>query len=156
MIVRIVVADAGEARFYDMDRHDSPLQATFKMEDPLAHLHNRDFKSDRPGRVSAPGGADRSRRGGVAHHGLGSEADGPHVHEMRAFAHRIARELEKSLEEKKIDRVVLMAGPKFLGMLRDALSPATRASVTAEVHHDLIHQGDEAVRTHLSQEVFWS
>jgi protein required for attachment to host cells len=156
MIVRVVVADAAVARFYDMDRHDSPMHETVTMQDPLAHLHDREFTSDRPGRMTAHGSADRSKRGAVAHHGLGSEADSPRVHEMRAFVHRIAQELEKSLQEKKFDRMVLMAGPRVLGMLRDALSPAARLSVAAEINNDLIHLGVEAVRAHLPQEVFWS
>jgi protein required for attachment to host cells len=156
MLVRVVVADAGEARFYDMSGRDGPMKEVALMQDPLSRLHDRDFKSDRPGRVTGGGGVSGGRRGAVEHHGVGHEADGPHVHEMRIFAQRIARDLEKSIQEGKINRMVLMAGPKFLGLLREALSPLARQSIALEVNKDLIHQGEVAVRAHLPADVFWS
>ena len=152
MRLRIVVADEGEARFYDATRREGRLQEVGRLEDPAARLHDRDFKSDRPGRVfdHAPG---TGRRGAVPHHAVGGESR-PHKHESELFALRIAQQLERAHEEKGFDRIVLMAGPAFLGLLRQALPKSLRSMVVAEVHKDLLHEGDEAVQSHLPREAF--
>ncbi len=51
MRIRIVVADQSEARFYDAEQRDTRRRSVGALTDPLAHRHDRDFKSDRPGRV---------------------------------------------------------------------------------------------------------
>ena len=51
MRIRIIVADQSEARFYDTVRPGGRLQPAGRMTDPTAHLHDRDLKSDRPGRT---------------------------------------------------------------------------------------------------------
>ncbi len=152
MRVRIVVADQGEARFYDIARPDAGLQPAGRLTDPKAHLHDRDFKSDRPGRVFDHAPAATGRRGAVAHHGTGGERR-PRKHEAELFARQIAEQLDAATPGE-FDRLVLMAGPAFLGLLRAALSKPLRASVVAEVPKDLVHQGEEALRAHLSSEIF--
>ena len=54
----------------------------------------------------------------------------------------------------EFDRLVLMAGPSFLGLLRAALSKPLRASLVAEVPKDLVHQGEDALRSHLTPQIF--
>ena len=44
------------------------------------------------------------------------------------------------------DRLVLIAAPRFLGVLRRSLSGPTRAMVSHEVAKDLVHEPAEAVR----------
>ena len=54
--IRIVVADQAEAIFYDTGSLTARPVEAGRMADPAAHLHNRDFTSDRPAaptRVSA-------------------------------------------------------------------------------------------------------
>ena len=152
MRVRIVVADQGEARFYDIARPDAGLQPAGRLTDPKAHLHDRDFKSDRPGRVFDHAPAATGRRGAVAHHGTGGERR-PRKHEAELFARQIAEQLDAATPGE-FDRLVLMAGPAFLGLLRAALSKALHLKLVAEVPKDLVHQGDDAVRAHLSSEIF--
>jgi protein required for attachment to host cells len=151
MRTRIVLADQSEARFYDLEHIDGPLQLVGRLTDPNARLHDRDFKSDRPGRVFDHAPASGQRRGSVAHHATGGERS-PRKHEAQLFASRIAQEIETSGREKRFDRLVLMAGPAFLGLLRAALPDAVRAAVVAEVPKDLIHQPESVVRAHLPRE----
>jgi hypothetical protein len=49
MRIRILVADQSEARFYDLGGQHG-LALVGRLADPLAHLHDRDLMSDRPGR----------------------------------------------------------------------------------------------------------
>jgi protein required for attachment to host cells len=148
--VRVLVADESEARFYNIAGPGEPLELRGQVSNPKAHQHDRDLKSDRPGRVfdHAPG---TGRRGAVAHHATGGERR-PRAEEARRFARRIARELAQAQQQDRCDRLVLIAGPRFLGTLRAALRKSVRDAV--EVPRDLVHQGEEAVRQHLPGELF--
>jgi len=148
MSTRIVVADQSEARFYEIDRLDAPLRLIGHLTDPLAHLKDRDFKSDAPGRVFDHAAASGQRRGSVAHHGTGGERS-PRKHEAELFASRIAQELDTAHREKRYERLIVMAGPAFLGLLRDAFTKPVAAAIIAEVPKDVIHQPESAVRAHL-------
>jgi protein required for attachment to host cells len=152
MPTRIVVADQSEARFYDLEEHDAPLRAVRTLTDPKAHLHDRDFKSDRPGRVFDHAPAAGQRRGAVAHHGTGGERS-PRKHEARLFASQIAGELEAAARDGQFDRLVVIAGPAFLGLLRAALPAGLKTTVVAEVPKDLIHEPESAIRSHLPREI---
>ncbi|HYL02477.1 MAG TPA: host attachment protein [Steroidobacteraceae bacterium] len=145
MQIRIIVADESEARFYDAAQLDGPVHLIGKTSDPAARLHDRDLKSDKPGRFdhAAPGGH------GFAHHSSGGESR-PHRHEVTQFAHRIATQLETEWRAKHFENLVLVAGPPFLGTLRAALPEALRRQVSREIPRDLIHQDEKALRTHLA------
>lgn len=152
MRVRIVVADRGEARFYDAQHANAHLQLVGELTDPKAHQRDRDFKSDRPGRVfdhaSGPG-----RRGAVGHHATGGERS-PLRHEAEVFAHRIVEALEQARQSGTFERLVLMAEPRFLGELRDVMPKALANSVVLSVNKDLVHQDDQAIIKHLPSDVF--
>ena len=153
MHLRIVVANQSEADFYDVERISDALRPVVKLTDPKAHLHDRDFNSDRPGRVfdhaSGPG-----RRGGSSHHSTGGERT-PRRLEAAAFAARIAEELEQSHRSGHFDRLIIMAGPSFLGLLRKAIPESVRGSVVAEIPKDLIRHSSEDIRTHVPREALW-
>jgi len=147
MRIRVVVADQSEARFYDLGRRAEALQLVGKLVDPQAHLHDRDFKSDRPGRVfdHAPG---IGRRGATAHHATDGERR-PRRHEAEQFARRITDELERAQRDGDFDALIILASPMFLGLLRAVLSNAVRSTVVAEVAKDLVHQNTREIIKHL-------
>ena len=113
MRVRIVVADQSEARFYDTGSLAAALQLTGTLTDPKAHLHERDLVSDRPGRVFDHAVPPAGRRGAVAHHSTGSERSA-RAHAAVSFARQVAQALEVATREHHVDRIVLMAPPRFL------------------------------------------
>lgn len=153
MRVCVVVADASEARFYELQRLEEPPRLARRLSDPLAHLHDRDFKSDRPGRVFDHAPLGGGRRGSRPHHGVGGERR-PRTHEAELFAGKIAEQLELGWRSHEFDRLVIVAAPAFLGILRKALPESLRTSVAAEVVKDLVHQSDEVLRAHLPEEAF--
>lgn len=153
MRMRVVVADRSEARFYDTGSLSAALQPAGTLTDPKAHLHERDLVSDRPGRVFDHAAPTGGRRGAVAHHGTGGERSAKE-HAAESFARQIAQGLEAAIREQHIDRVVLMAAPAFLGLLREALPRSVKRVIVAEVHKDLVHQSDQVVREHLPGEAF--
>ena len=153
MRVRIVVADQAEARFYDAEPPDPALHLAGRLTDPLAHQHDRQIGSDRPGRVFDHAPAAGTRRGAVAHHATGGEGDRrPRRHEAMMFARRIAQDLALAQRQGRFERIVIVAEPGFLGLIRQALPPGLGASVAAEVPKDLVHQTEAVVRAHLPLE----
>lgn len=153
MLVRIVVADQTEARFFEVERADGELHLAGQLSDPAARLHDRDLKSDRPGRKFDRAPLRGGRRGATAHHGVGDEHK-PRKHEAALFARRIAEALTLARRTGGFDRLVIMAPPGFLGTLRSALPAALRSAVAAEIAKDLVHESPSAVRTYLPPQAF--
>ena len=151
MRVRIVVADQAEVRFYDAEAPDTALRVSGRLRDPSARLRDRERGSDRPGRVFDHAPVPGARRGSVAHHDTGGERSAQRFATV-AFARRIAEELEHARQQGRFDRLVIMANPRFLGVLRRVLPPQVAQCVAAEVPKDLVHQGDAAVSAHLPPE----
>jgi protein required for attachment to host cells len=148
MSTRILVADQSEARFYDLEMNDTRLKLIRTLTQPDARLHDRDLKSDRPGRVFDRASTSNQRRGATGHHATGGERT-PRDHEARLFAQQIAQALEVGEQKNRYDRLIVMAAPAFLGMLRAALPKAVNAAIVAEVPKDLIHEPESAVLAHL-------
>jgi len=147
MRIRILVADQSEARFYDLGPCNA-LELVGSLADPLAHLHDRDLVSDRPGRKFDRAPLLAGRRGATAHHATGGERS-PGKHEAESFARRITAELEKARRRGDFEGLIVMSGPAFLGLLREALPDSIRATLVAEVAKDLLHQGVDAITEHL-------
>jgi len=138
----IVVADQAEAIFYDAPSPWAPPKEVARITDPAAHLHNRDFSSDRPGRAYESVGGAR--------HALQREND-PRSREAALFARRIARRLDNARRKAEFEDLIVVAGPTFLGLMRVALSKPTRARVVCEVHKDLVHSPVSVLRSHLPE-----
>ncbi len=149
MTIRIVVADQSEASFYDTERAGHPLRFVQRLTDPKAHWQEREFSSDRPGRFSNHAAADHGRRGATAHHGAGGERS-LREHEAQLFARQIAVQLERGHHDGAMQQLILVAGPRFLGLLREALPPALRTIVVDEVRKDLVHEPPSALAQHLA------
>jgi protein required for attachment to host cells len=153
MRVRILVANQAEAAFYDLESRVDTLHFKERLSDPKAHLHDRDFKSDRPGRVFDHAPLTGGRRGATAHHGTGGERR-PRKHEAGVFARLITDHLAQARRAGEFDHLVVMAAPAFLGLLRKAMADALRSCIVGEVTKDLAHEPPETIRAHVPQEAF--
>jgi protein required for attachment to host cells len=124
-----------------------------RISDPKAHWHDRDFVTDRPGRVfdRAPYG---KRRGAVGRHSTGGELWTPRRREALLFARQIAAELRQASLEDRFDRVVLAAGPPFLGLLRESVAKVVRSQIAAEIPKDLVHATEKDLLAHVPREAF--
>jgi protein required for attachment to host cells len=140
--IRIVVADQAEAIFYDTPSLRTRPKEVARISDPLAHQHNRDFESDRPGRSYESFGGAR--------HAIAREND-PRQQEAVRFAKRISRRLDTARRSGEYDELIVAAGPAFLGLMRAELSKPTRARVVHEIRKDLVHGTVEALRRHLPE-----
>lgn len=138
--IRIVVADQAEAIFYDAPSLDARPTEVGRISDPVAHLHDRDLASDRPGRSYESVGGAR--------HAIEREND-PRWQEAVRFARRISCRLDDALRKGEFEELIVVAGPPFLGLMRKELSHPIRDRVVHEIRKDLVHGPVEALRRHL-------
>lgn len=132
--IRIVVADRSEAIFFDAKTRRSRPVEVGRITDPEARQPERELRSDRPGRSF--------ESVGNARHAMEFHSARRAVAEQK-FARRIARRLDAAARRGEFGSVVLVAGPRFLGTLRRALSTQTRALVKSEEKKNLISLPDE-------------
>ena len=138
---RILVADQAEAIFYDAPTLRAAPKEVARISDPLARLHDREFATERPGRTHESQGAMR--------HSIQRE-NTPRRAEAVRFARRIARRLDEARRKDEFEQLVVVAGPSFLGLVREELSRPTRARVAREIHKDLVHSPPEALAGQLA------
>ena len=124
----IVAADSSRARVLQVAH---PEQKLFEIEDllnPEGRLQDREIASDALGRWSGP-----DRPGGNSMQG----GAGPAEHAVELFAKRIGDYLDKARTDHRYDHLCIMAPPKFLGALRQALSKEVQKLVADEIPKDL-------------------
>jgi protein required for attachment to host cells len=63
-------------------------------------------------------------------------------------------QLDLPMDDGKLHPFVLVAEPRFLGMLRAALPPRATSALVATIAKDLMHQSEQMVRDYLPAEVF--
>lgn len=149
----IIVADGARARFFTLESTEDPaadggprLLEHRDLVNPEADVPPRGLFSDRSGRGhSSPGGAA---------HGLDDHRD-QHIDELgRRFASRLVSETERFVQVQDARRLIVVAGPKLLGLLRSELQKVRLARVEvsevaeymahsspAEIHEALAAQG---------------
>ena len=145
MRIRVIVADQSEARFYDLDGISSRLSVVGKLLDPLAPPQAE--------RVTAAASETNARRAPPTPRAPGSELR-PRKDAAMRFARQIAAELSSAKRDNAFDRLVLVAGPAFIGLLRSALSEPVRATLVAEVRKDLVAADEAALCAALPPEAF--
>lgn len=155
MNVRIVVVDERQASFFDASRADGPLTLSGAMQNPMAGLKDIDLETDRPGRRY--GGTSGVRHGSVQaghHHGVDGERS-TERHELTQFAKDIAQQIDKDRVNHAFDKLVLVAPPRMLGLLRQSLTEPARSVLAGEVSKDVVQLGAEAVRSVVPREAFF-
>lgn len=124
----IMVAHRSGARLFENRGPTKGLDLLDALEHPAGKLKNREIESDKPGRSF-------DRRGSGRHAYAKEHEATEHVAEQ--FARQLSDILEQGRNHQKYQRLVLVAEPRFLGMLRGALSPQTGSLVTATLDKDL-------------------
>lgn len=138
----IVVADAACARIFGADTPTAALSEIDDMLNPAGRLRNQDIDADDQGRSFDSAGEGR--------HAMSRRHDA-HQQEALRFAQRVADHLKSALDERRFERLHVVAAPAFLGMLREALDDTVKATVASELDSDLVRHKLEDVRTHLPE-----
>ena len=104
----------------------------------------------------APEAGTPNDRAGVGHSSAGPGISAVEQTDRQAmndaeFARDVANHLSTALAAKRFDRLVLVAGPHMLGLLRAHLNESVRASVLGEIPKDLSAQSLSNLETHLGE-----
>ena len=138
----IVVADSARARVFTADYAHSPLNEIETMAHPEGRMHEQDMVSDMPGKDSG--------KGGGGDHAYQEKIE-PKEQEMIEFAKRIAGYLDDARKANKLNKLILVAAPAFLGELRTHLSSETSEKIVFELDKNIAHHSAEDIRKHLSK-----
>ncbi len=137
----VVAAESSGAKIFEADTPLGALRELWSLEHPRGRVFERDLESDRPGRSFDSAGSGR--------HAMEREVDAKR-HALLAFAKQVAAHIEGARAAGAFEQLVLVAGPDFLGLLRQSLSDATKKLVFKEVVKNVVRLGPEAIREQLS------
>jgi len=137
----ILIADGARARLFVNEGPGSGLMPAIDEDLIWDNRPSREIASDRSGQTFDSGGQGR--------HGMEPPTD-PHRHEQRAFTQKVARLLEDNRKQDSFDRLIIVAPPKALGDLREALSVGVSERVTGELSKDLTKVPVHSLSGHLS------
>jgi len=137
----ILVADGSRARFFPREKNRSLTESEI-MVSPEQRLQEQALVSDRAGRSF-------DSRGGARH-----AMEPPTTKRQQVaidFARRLAEELEQLRQAGELERLVLVAPPRFLGHLRSQLGAETQQLVALSIDKDLTQYSTRQVEEHLPE-----
>ncbi len=126
--VWLVVADGSHAKLFEARGADHHVRLLRQENyDPARH-RNLELSADKPGRTF-----DRSHDAG--RHAMEPDTDPKRVEKIR-FARHLASILEEGWKQNAYNELILIAAPRTLGDLREALSERVRELVRREIDKD--------------------
>lgn len=132
METRVIVADSARARIFVSHTTLRQLQEVEGFAHTEAHLLESELVSDSSGKSRNP-------------HGSLDPATSARDHEAEGFARLLARHLKELHNRQHYEQLILIASPRFLGILRNQLPGPLDRLVTRTVDKDLTTAGVEQI-----------
>jgi protein required for attachment to host cells len=126
----VIVADESKAIVYGRDTRSGPLSEAFSLANDVARMKTSELISDSGGRSFDSKGKAR--------HTMANERVDAKKHAAQLFAKEIAGRIAKVMQDNSCRGFALVAAPRFLGVLRDAVSVATPEQPYATVDKDVV------------------
>jgi protein required for attachment to host cells len=136
----VLVANQAEARIYSAPRLPGSLTLVYTLSHSEGAAHARDLTSDAPGRVH-----DRM---GLARHSMEPDT-GVKEESRRRFVKKMVERLESAHFRGDYDRLVLLAAPAVLGVIRKTLTSKLTKAVIKEIPKDVIGQDLDKIQAQL-------
>ncbi|HUI26373.1 MAG TPA: host attachment protein [Candidatus Kryptonia bacterium] len=132
----ILVSDASRARLFATTGKLKPWTLVQELDHPKSRLKGQDITTDKAGRMRQSFGA--GSRPAMASPTSTKEVEAEH------FTQELAALLESGHGRNEFSRLVLVAPPHFLGLLRKLLSPPLIKRIAATIDKDLtqLHERD--------------
>ncbi|MGB5349631.1 MAG: host attachment protein [Polyangiales bacterium] len=140
----ILVAHEGGARLFANDGIGNGLALVESIEHPKGRARDRDLASDRPGRSFRKNSGD-PRRASMG------QSESPHERVVSDFSRELADKLRQARVQNQFDRLVLVAPPRFLGLLRSSLDGPTSQLIIGTIHKDLATSNEAELIQHLGE-----
>ena len=130
----ILSANRSSASLFESDWPGKLMRRIQQIPHPQGRMQNKDIDTDKPGRVFDSLGQGRHST---------SPKQEPTEHIAQQFALDLAELLNKGRLAHSYDQLVLVAEPKFLGILRAALDKNTESLVIHTVNKELVDVKEE-------------
>ena len=137
----ILVASRTGATIFASQGPHAAIDIAEQLENPRGRMQSSELEEDRPGRSFD--------RAGHGRHALSSEESARDRVE-HDFALQLAELLDRRRCEGVFDQLIMIAGPKLLGMLREAINEPTRRLVKVELNKELRQPTQELLRKQLA------
>lgn len=142
--VWVMVADAARARLFEMPLRGANMTEIACYAYPESRSPGQHASHDRLPRTQESGNAVR--------HAIEPHTSLREKHLLQ-FAGMLQGTLQRGRLEGRYDHLVLVAPPRFLGVLRERLDKETRDCVIDELDHDLIGLSPTALRARLQTQL---
>jgi len=139
----IVLADAATARLYEQSGPHGNWALVAELQHPESRARDSELVTDKPGRVKQSKGYRTAMEYRTP----------PKKVEAKKFARQLAKTLDDGVVREAYGRLVLVAPPGFVGMLRDELSDRVRARIAALVEKDYLHLDQRKARERLEEQL---
>ena len=136
----ILSANRSNASLFESNWPGKSMRRLQDIPHPKGRLQNKDINTDKPGRSFDSMGQGR--------HSMGSDQE-PIDHVAQQYASVLAELLNKGRLTNAYEKLVLIAEPKFLGILRAALDKNTALLVVQSVNKELLDLKEEDVGKYL-------
>lgn len=137
----VLVADESAARLFASDKIRMELTEIEVLTNPEARIHERELGTERQGRGFESANPSR--------HAMEPSSS---IRETRAlqFARDVGRKLEQGLNQQAYERLILIAAPDFLGLLRQQLRAGVQGRVAHSIDKNLVKETPQAILGHLN------
>ncbi len=119
------------------------MRELFSIDNDAARKKTEELISDSGGRSFDSKGKGR--------HTMAHEKADPHKHAAILFAKQIAERIEKVMHDGNCRGFALVAAPRFLGVLRNAVAIATTVEPYATVDKEMVGQDTAAIEKLLAK-----
>jgi protein required for attachment to host cells len=141
-----LVADGGQARFLKLQRVPREITLLWTLESESRHQPSRELVSDASGRAF--------HAKGPSAHARQPRADA-HDQAEKQFAALLVDKLGSAAQRGDFDRLLLVADPRTLGNLRQAIDPGLAARIMQEEAVDLTNSTLPDVEKNLRRRLDW-
>ena len=133
---------------FSQEHATGPLEEITDMVNTAARLRTAETETDSLGQRSA----SKSRHGvGAPTQPSGYQPNqSPAEHQTEIFARNLADFLVRAQREGRFRRLILVASPEFLGVVRTLLDPALDAVPRLEINKDYTHFNAEELRERIN------
>lgn len=137
----VLVADESAARLFASDKIRVELNEIEVLVNPEARIHERELGTERKGRGFESANPSR--------HAMEPSTS---IREERArdFAREIARKLEQGANQQSYERLILIAAPDFLGLLRQQFRAGVQDRVARSIDKNLVKETPQVILGHLN------
>ena len=137
----VLVADSSRGLLYSAPGKGGSWSLVKEYTHPASRVTDGGLTTDQPGRTHASGinGARSSMQSKTS----------PKEVEVEHFAHELAKVLHDGHGQQAYDRIVLVAPPHFLGLLRRTINDTVSKLIGASLGKDYMHLSEKDIHKHV-------